>query len=302
MERLAGKVAIVTGAGHGIGAGIARMFCAEGAAVVLADIDTEAIEGVAETIRQSGGRARAVTTDVCSSSDLRQTVDRTLDEFSALDILVNNAGLTTFGYSIDDSQIEEQYDRLMATNLKSVWMSLHFATPHLKARGSGSVINIASVHAIASSDRNSAYAASKGAIIAGTRGLAVELAPFRIRVNCISPGSISTFDPSNWLKPRLGPELYKEYEERFAPLRSALRLSEQPLPVEGVPDDIAYCAVYLASDESRFCTGANFVIDGGSAALLSKPGVLSEEAIELSHQRKEMYAWVRRMIETRESA
>ncbi len=250
MERLTGKVALVTGAGHGIGEGIARLFAAEGASVVLADKNAGAVAAVARNIQDKGGVALAVTADVSDTKDIRRMVEAALAQFDGLNILVNNAALTSFGRSLDAEDMEARFDRLMATNVKSVWMALRFALPYLRVRG-GSVINISSVHALASGAGNSAYAASKGALVAGTRALALELAPDNIRVNCISPGRI-------WTDGR---------DETDMDFRTRI----QPLPIEGKPDDIAHCAVYLASDESRFCTGANFVIDGGATALLAGP-------------------------------
>jgi NAD(P)-dependent dehydrogenase (short-subunit alcohol dehydrogenase family) len=180
----------------------------------------------------------------------------------------------------------------MATNVKSVWMALHYALPHMKARGGGAVINIASVQGLVGSTNNSPYAASKGALIAGTRALAVELAPALIRVNCISPGMIWKNEPGEWLRHELGPDLYHEFTERFGPREAVGRTLAQPLPVEGRPEDIAYCAVYLASDEARFCTGANFVVDGGATALLQDPARLSPRAAEHRAQDAEVRAWV----------
>jgi 3-oxoacyl-[acyl-carrier protein] reductase len=286
MERLNGKIALVTGAAQGIGAGIARLFAAEGATVVLADKDREGAERVASSLRETGGAAHAVCADVSVTEDVRRMVQATVEQFSGLDILVNNAALTSFGRRLEADDMEARYDRLMATNVKSVWMALRSALPHLKARGGGSVINIASVHGLASSIHNSAYAASKGALIAGTHALAVELAPDNIRVNCISPGMIWKDAPGDWLRREIGPELYAEFEQQFGDHFAVSRTRVQPLPVEGRPEDIAYCAVYLASDEARFCTGANFVIDGGATALLASP------AAEFREQEKEVWAWV----------
>ena len=286
MERLNGKIALVTGAAQGIGAGIARLFAAEGAAVVLADKDGEGAERVAQGLRDAGGAAYAVCADVSVNDDVQWMMQATAEQFSGLDILVNNAALTSFGRRLDADDLEARYDRLMATNVKSIWMALHYALPHLKARGGGSVINIASVHGMASTSQNSAYAASKGALIAGTHALAVELAPDKIRVNCISPGMIWKDAPGDWLRREIGPKLYAEFEQQFGDYFALARTRTQPLPLAGRPEDIAYCAVYLASEEARFCTGANFVIDGGATALLANPAAAARD------QEKEVWAWV----------
>lgn len=292
MPRLLGKVALVTGAGHGIGEGIARMFAAEGAAVLLADKNPETVSEVTRAIQTAGGTAAAFVADVSVTADIQQMVAAAVARFSGLDVLVNNAARTGFGRPMDASDLETAYDRLMATNVKSVWMALHYALPHLRARGGGSVINIASVHAVASGGHNSAYAASKGALVAGTRALAVELAPERIRVNCLSPGRIWTDAPGEWLRHQLGPDLYREFEAQFGQWQAARRTLHQPLPVAGLPADIAYAAVYLASDESRFCTGANFVIDGGATSLLPDPFGVSAAAAEYREQDKQMWDWI----------
>lgn len=291
MQRLQGKVAIVTGASRGIGVGIARMFADEGAAVTLAARTQDRLESLASEIVGKDGNAIAVPTDVSCSEDLRRMVEATIERFGALDILVNNAAIASFSRHLDADDLEAEYDRLMDTNVKSVIMGTHWALPHLIARGGGSVINISSVHGIASGDHMSAYAASKGALIAGTRAMAVELGRHRIRVNCISPGSIWLDDRPNWLERRFGPELAAEFRERFPGWPDRQRELQQPLPIAGSAQDVAACAVFLASDEGRFCTGANFVVDGGMTAVLADPSFLYPGAAEVLQTRAEMRVW-----------
>ncbi|MBM3494143.1 MAG: SDR family oxidoreductase, partial [Armatimonadetes bacterium] len=197
---------------------------------------------------------------------------------------------------------EVEYDRLMDTNVKSVVMGTHFALPHMIARGGGSIVNISSVHGMASGDHMSAYAASKGALIAGTRAMAVELARHKIRVNCISPGSIWLDERGNWIERRFGPEMAAEFHARFGDWHERMREMQQPLPVAGLPKDIAYCAVYLASDEARFCTGANFVVDGGMTAVLSDPAFLYPGASEALTKRMEVRAWVQEALKRKDAA
>ena len=306
MQRLKGKVAIVTGASRGIGVGIARMFADEGASVAIAARTQDRLEALASEIKVNGGEAIAIQTDVSSSEDLRRMVERTVEHFGALDILVNNAAIASFSRHLDADDLETEYDRLMDTNVKSVIMGVHWALPHLIARGGGSVINISSVHGIASGDHMSAYAASKGALIAGTKAMAVELGRHRIRVNCISPGSIWLDDRPNWLERRFGPELAAEFRERFPGWPERQRELQQPLPVAGRAEDVAACAVYLASDEGRFCTGANFVVDGGMTSVLADPAFLYPGAAEVLQTRAEMRVWFeearRRLDEHKEAS
>ncbi len=300
MGRLDGKVAIVTGSSRGIGVGIARMFAREGAAVTLAARTADRLAALAKEIADSGGRALATPTDISVTEDVRRMVESTVERFGGLDILVNNGAVPYFNRYMDADDLEQEYDRLMATNVKSMFMGIHFALPHFKARGGGSVINISSVHGTASGGHMSAYAASKGALNAGTRAIAVELAQHRVRVNCISPGTIWNHEPGDWLKRRLGEELYREFEERFGDWSERSRLLQQPLPVAGLPEDVAYCAVYLASDESRFVTGANFHVDGGMTAVLSDPGALPPSLHELIDGRRQVRAWVEEALKRRE--
>jgi NAD(P)-dependent dehydrogenase (short-subunit alcohol dehydrogenase family) len=301
MHRLQGKIAIITGASRGIGVGIARRFAAEGASVTVAARTQDRLDALAAEINESGGSALSVRTDVSRSDDLRAMVEATVERFGGLDILVNNAAIASFSRFLDADDLESEYDRLMDTNVKSVIMGTHWALPHMIARGGGSIINISSVHGMASGSRMSAYAASKGALIAGTRAMAVELAPHRIRVNCISPGSIWLDESGNWIERRLGPELAAEFHERFGDWHERMRTLQQPLPVAGLPADVAACAVFLASDEARFCTGANFAVDGGMTAVLADPAFLFAGAQEALIKRAEVHAWIREAMKRREA-
>jgi len=185
--------------------------------------------------------------------------------------------------------MEKAYDNLMATNLRSIWMAVHYAVPEMGKVGGGSIINIASVHAQNTQAYNSAYAASKGGIVAGTRGLAIELAPYMIRINAISPGAIYVGEVEEMIAEKHGEERRKEFIERFGDIFHARRRLYQPLPVAGLPADIAYCAVYLASDESRFVTGTNITVDGGMTAVLSHGTDLSPE---MKEKEREMQEWL----------
>ena len=294
--KLEGKVAIVTGGGRGIGRGIARVYAREGAKVTVAARTQEQIDAVVAEIEAEGGTAVAVQTDMASTPDVERMVAVTVERFGRLDVLVNNAGIGWWGRNIDDD-MEAAYDELMAVNLRGVWMATHYAVPHMKAVGGGSIIGISSVHAWATFPSGSAYAASKGGMVAGTRGLAVELAPFMIRVNTISPGAIEIGDPGDRIAQRFGEEYRAEFIERFAEMVQARKHTAQPMPVVGKPEDIAYCALYLASDESRFVTGTNITVDGGMTAKLSHGAELSAE---LREKESEMRAWYKQLLEAEE--
>jgi NAD(P)-dependent dehydrogenase (short-subunit alcohol dehydrogenase family) len=288
--RLGNKVAIVTGGGRGIGRGIARLFAKEGAKVVVAARTEEQINRVVREIETDGGTAASIITDVSVTSDLEQMVQFAVEKYGQLNILVNNAGIG-FGYAVDDERMEEAYDNLMATNLRSIWMSAHYAVPEMRKTGGGSIINIASVHAWNTQARNSAYAASKGGIVAGTRGLAIELAPYMIRVNAVSPGAIYVGEVEERIAEKYGEQRRKEFVERFGDTFHARRKLYQPLPVAGLPMDIAYCALYLASDESRFVTGTNITVDGGMTAILSH-GRGADLSPEMKEKEREMREWL----------
>jgi len=286
--RLENKVAIVTGGGRGIGRGIARLFAKEGAKVVVAARTEKQLNRVVGEIENDGGIAASIITDVSKTEDIERMVSFTIEKYGRLNILVNNAGIG-FGHPVDDNHVENAYDNLMATNLRSIWMSTHYAVPEMKKIGGGSIINIASVHAWNTTSHNSAYAASKGGIIAGTRGLAVELASYMIRVNAISPGAIYVGELEDTIAEKHGEERRKEFIERFGDIFHERRKFYQPLPVAGLPIDIAYCALYLASDESRFVTGTNITVDGGMTAILSHG---KDPGPEIREKEKEMREWL----------
>jgi len=296
--RLEGKVAIVTGGGRGIGRGIAKVFAKEGAKVVIASRTVEQLDRTLKEIESMGGIASSIVTDVSQSSDVKKMIDFTVEKYGKLDVLVNNAGIGWFGYAIEDEKMEEGYDRLMATNLKGLFMGIHYAVPEMKKIGGGSIINIASVHAWNSWNRGSVYAASKGGIVAGTRALAVELAPYMIRINSISPGSIFVREPEEMIAKRFGKEYVEEYKQKFGDLPYERQKHAQPLPIAGTPEDIGYCAVYLASDESRFVTGINITVDGGATAKLA---VSTEVPPELKQREQEMHQWFEQLRKKHES-
>jgi NAD(P)-dependent dehydrogenase (short-subunit alcohol dehydrogenase family) len=250
--RLAGKVALITGAGMGMGREAAVLFARHGARVGVADLNKAAAEETVALIEEAGGQGLAVIGDVAVEADVERMVAGTVARFGALHVLYNNAGVL---WKDRDRSVletdERQWDRVMAINLKSVfWVTKH-GIPHLRRAGGGSVINIGSVSALAGFTRaQDAYTAAKGALISLTKSLAIQFAKDRIRCNVIHPGIVDT--PLQ--APYLTEELRKEFQTGI------------PLGRIAHPREIAFAALFLASDESAFMTGAELVVDGGFMA------------------------------------
>jgi 3-oxoacyl-[acyl-carrier protein] reductase len=249
-ERFAGKVAIVTGAAHGIGHAIAERFGAEGATVVVCDVNTEAAHAVAAGINNAGGKAVAIVTDVSAREDVDGLFDETLQRFGAVDILVNNAGLTNTERHFLEGD-EEWWDRIHAVNLKGTFLCGLRAAKHMAPRGDGVIINVSSGGATRAHRGNAAYDATKGGIEALTRAMAVDLAPYGVRVNALIPGSIDTRGMSPETK-----------HERGAAI---------PMGRVGETADMAGPAVFLASDDAAYITGHMLAVDGGILAAMRSP-------------------------------
>jgi NAD(P)-dependent dehydrogenase (short-subunit alcohol dehydrogenase family) len=250
--RLTGKVALITGAGMGMGREAAVLFAEEGARVVVCDIDTKAADKTVTLVEKVGGQALAAAGDVAIEDDVKKMVAEGVRRFGALHVLYNNAGV--LWKDRDRSVLETdgaQWDRVMAINLKSVfWVTKH-GIPHLKQAGGGSIILVGSVSALAGFTRaQDAYTAAKGALISLNKSLAIQFAKDRIRSNIIHPGIVET--PLQ--APYLTPELRAEFNAGI------------PLGRIGQPRDIAYAALFLASEESSFMTGAEMIVDGGFMA------------------------------------
>lgn len=253
--RLAGKVAVVTGGGSGIGRASAMCFAREGARVVVADIDSVGTGVTEGEIGREGGTAIAVVADVTREEDVGRLVDRTLQVFGPPTVLLNNAAITSFG-TLAESPAEE-LDRVLAVNVRSAWVCARAVIPLMRDTGGGTIVNMSSITGIVGAPGMAAYSTSKGAIITLTRTLALELAEHGIRVNCICPASIDT------------PMLQASFDRLPDPEAARARnVKRHPLGRLGTADEVAKLALFLASDDASFITGATYVIDGG--ALLAR--------------------------------
>jgi len=244
--RLQNKIAIITGAGSGIGQGIALAFVKEGAKVVVADWSEEGGKEAVEQVRKINGEAVFVKTDVSKTVDIDKMVKTCLDKFGRVDILVNNAGIYRV-YNLHEMS-EEDWDKTINVNLKSVFLGSKRVIPEMLKQGQGKIINTASIAGLVGFAQSGAYCASKGGIIALTKEMALDYAPKKINVNCICPGVIKTA----MTKDMITDPATKQFLE-----------SSTPYPRLGEPADIAMAAVYLASNESDFVNGHVLVVDGG---------------------------------------
>jgi cyclopentanol dehydrogenase len=248
--RLAGKVALISGGARGMGAVEGRLFAREGARVVLGDVRDEEGRRVAAEIGRGGGDAFYAHLDVTRTADWEAAVELAVRRYGRLDVLVNNAGISIMRPIMETD--EELWDRTMSINAKGVFLGTKAVIPAMRATGGGSIVNIASLAALVGvATGGSAYPASKGAVRAFTRTTALQHARDGIRCNVVFPGFTVTEMTA---------------ESRADPLLSKTILDETPLGRFGRPEDIAFCVLYLASDESSFATGAEFVIDGGRSA------------------------------------
>lgn len=247
--RLNGKVAIITGAASGIGKATAILFAEHGAKIVVADINKDGGKETVADIQDEGNDAIFVKTDVTVKSDTEQMVEQTIASYGKLDILLNNAGIAMRLPVAELS--EEDWHRCLDVNLTGVFLCSKAAIPAMQNNGCGSIINLSSIYGIVGADVRAAYVASKGAVTNLTRGMALDYASDNIRVNCICPGFVETPLVAGVVKT---PEEYQKLADKH-PLR---RLAK--------PKEIAYGALYLASDESAFVTGIALPIDGGYTA------------------------------------
>jgi 3-oxoacyl-[acyl-carrier protein] reductase len=251
--RLANKVAVVTGAGSGFGAGIAARFAAEGARIVAADLDAEAGRAVAERIGAKGGQAAHIRADVTDAADTKNMIETAIDRFGRLDILVNNAGYSHRNQPLTEVS-EEDFDRTYAVNVKAIYLAARAAVPLFRRQGAGCILNTSSTAALRPRPGLVWYNGSKGAVNTITKAMALELAPDRIRVNAICPVIAAT----GMLETFMG--------KPDTPENRAAFVATVPLGRMSTPEDIAAAALYLVSDEAEFLTGVCLPVDGGRTA------------------------------------
>ena len=244
--RLKDKIAIVTGAGSGFGEGIARKFVAEGARVLVADRDAAAAARVADAL---GANARAITVDVSRAAEVKAMVEAAQTHFGCLDILVNNAGIGHLPQPLE-GLAEDEFDRIFAVNMKAIYLAAREAVPVMKAQKRGVILNIASTAGVSPRPRLAWYNASKGWVITATRAMAVELAPFGIRVVALNPVAGET-------------PLLKTFMGEDTPEVRAKFLSTIPIGRFSTPEDLGNAACFLCSDEASMITGVAMEVDGG---------------------------------------
>ena len=251
LDRFAGKVAIVTGAASGIGEAAARAFAGEGAAVVIADVQEQKGEAVAASIRDAGGRARFIVCDMRVEANIRAVADSAIAMFGRLDIAFNNAGVE--GAQADTAACtNENWDQVMAINLKGVWLCMKHQIPHMLAAGGGAIVNCASIAGLVGFPQIPAYVASKHGVIGLTRTAALEFAARGIRVNAVCPGVIET--------PMIDRFVRDDPAARAALIRS------EPIARMGSPAEVADAVLWLCSPGASFTTGHALAVDGGWVA------------------------------------
>ena len=248
--KLQDKTAIITGAAAGIGAASAALFAKEGARVVAVDIDRDLLSQVSGQIERTGGECLAVTADVSRREDVENVVRSATQQFGSIDILFNNAGIVPIGKL--ETLSEEEWDRAMAINVKSMYLFCHAVIPKMKAQGGGVILNTASATALRAVVDRACYTATKAAVVGLTKSMALDYVRDNIRVNCLCPGTVET------------PSLARRLAQLSDPAEGRKNfIARQPMGRFGTADEIAQAALYLVSPAAEFVTGVAFAIDGG---------------------------------------
>lgn len=248
LRRLQGKVAIVTGAGTGIGRAISFLFAREGAKVAVTDIDVGAAEATVAEIAETGGSALAIEADVAEAVGVENMMRATVATYGHLDVLINNAGVGTDGDVVELP--EKEWQRILDVNLKGVFLCCKYAIPAMKKSGGGSIVNIASTAAFVGGSVSCVYPASKAGVVALSKSTALRYAHNNIRVNCVCPGHVDTALTYTLKDPEVKAALIRKY----------------PLGRLGAPEEIANAVLFIASDEASFITGTELIVDGGYTA------------------------------------
>jgi NAD(P)-dependent dehydrogenase (short-subunit alcohol dehydrogenase family) len=253
--RLTGKVAVITGAGSGIGRATATLFAKEGSKVVVADLDAEKGQETVQMITDNGGDAVFVRTDVTKAAEAKRLVEMTLEEYGALNILFNNAGINPVGTVVDTS--EETWNKVIDTNLKGVFLVSKFAIPAMTRTGGGTIVNNASVNGFVALPNEAAYDASKGGVVMLTKAMALDHGSQNIRVNCVCPGVVDTPLAQGYIAASPDPEQARRMvSEKNAIINRLIR-----------PEEVAQVVLFLVSDDASAVTGAAYLVDGGGTCI-----------------------------------
>lgn len=255
--RLKDRVAVVTGAGSGIGKAMATLFATEGAKLVAVDMDASRGESTADAIRKSGGDCFFAQADVGNSSQMKHVMELVAERYGHIDILCNNAGIVATKSNDTVVELDEsEWDRIINTNLKGAFLGMKFGIPLMLKNGKGSVINTGSICAMVGDYCYSAYCASKGGILLMTKAAALDYAKSGIRINCICPGDVDTPLTQKWFASAPDPEKVRQAE-----------INKHPMGRLAKPEEVAKLALFLASDDASFITGAAITVDGGYTSI-----------------------------------